>query len=241
VTAASTKVDGLPAAKLVGQRVEAVEAQGKHLLVRLDSGQVLHSHMKMTGSWHVYREGERWRRPAGQARLILACGDRVAVCFNAPVVELLARRAEALHPGLTGLGPDLLVDPFDIDEVRRRARSRPPDLAIGELLLDQRVVAGIGNIWRCESLFVEGRNPWQPHSALTDEELDRLVLTASRLMRSQLGPWQPEHGSHGVQARSRRWVYGRGGRPCRRCGTPIQTRRHGEGARVVYWCPRCQP
>jgi endonuclease-8 len=233
VTAASTKVEGLPAAKLVGQRVEAVEAQGKHLLVRLDSGQVLHSHMKMTGSWHVYREGEPWRRPESQARLILACGDRVAVCFNAPVVELLARRAEAVHPALVGLGPDLLVDPFDVDEVRRRARSRPPDLPIGELLLDQRVVAGIGNIWRCESLFVERRNPWQAQSALTDDELDRLVLTASRLMRAQLGPWRPENGQ--------RWVYGRSGRPCRRCGTPIQARRYGEGARVVYWCPRCQP
>ena len=233
MTAADTKVDGLPASKLVGQRVEAVEAQGKHLLVRLDSGQVLHTHMKMTGSWHVYRAGERWRRPESQARLTLACGDRVAVCFNAPVVELLQPRAEALHPGLTGLGPDLLVDPFDVDEVRRRAATRPPDLPIGELLLDQRVVAGIGNIWRCESLFAEGRNPWQPQSALSDDDLDRLVLTASRLMRAQLGPWQREQ--------SRKWVYGRSGRPCRRCGTRIQSRRSGEGARVVYWCPRCQP
>jgi endonuclease-8 len=226
-------VDGFPAAKLVGQRIEAVEAQGKHLLVRLDTGQVLHSHMKMTGSWHVYRAGERWRRPDREARLTLACGDHVAVCFNAPVVELLAPRAEALHPGLAGLGPDLLVDPFDLDEVRRRARTRPPDLPVGELLLDQRVVAGIGNIWRCESLFVERRNPWQPASAVTDEDLDRLVLTASRLMRAQLGPWRPDNG--------RRWVYGRAGRPCRRCGTRVEARRSGEGARVVYWCPRCQP
>ena len=233
MTAADTKVDGLPAAKLVGQRVEAVEARGKHLLMRLDSGQVLHSHMKMTGSWHVYRDGERWRRPSSEARLVLTCGDRVAVCFNAPVVELLARRAEQVHPALVGLGPDLLVDPFDVGEVRRRARARPPDLAIGELLLDQRVVAGIGNIWRCESLFVERRNPWLPQSALGDDDLDRLVLTASRLMRAQLGPWHPESGG--------RWVYGRSGRPCRRCGTRIEGRRQGEGARVAYWCPRCQP
>ncbi len=232
MTAATTKVQGLPTTRLVGQRVDAVEAQGKHLLVRLDSGEVLHSHMKMTGSWHVYRSGERWRRPESEARLVLTCGDRMAVCFNAPVVELLQPRAEAVHPGLAGLGPDLLVDPFDLDEVRRRARTRPRDLAIGELLLDQRVVAGIGNIWRCESLFVEGRNPWQPQSELSDDELDRLVLTASRLMRAQLGPWRPEN--------SRRWVYGRGGRPCRRCGSRIQTRRSGDGARVVYWCPRCQ-
>jgi endonuclease-8 len=218
-----------------------VEAQGKHLLVRLDTGQVLHSHMKMTGSWHVYRQGERWRRPESQARLTLACGDRIAVCFNAPVVELLAPRAESIHPGLAGLGPDVLVEPFDVEEVCRRARTRPPDLPVGELLLDQRVVAGIGNIWRCESLFVENRNPWQPLSTLSDDHLGHLVLTASRLMRAQLGPWRAEPGSHGVQARSRRWVYNRTGRPCRRCGTAIAARRSGEGARVVYWCPHCQP
>jgi endonuclease-8 len=233
VTAAATKVDGFPAAKLVGQRVESVEAQGKHLLMRLDSGQVVHSHMRMTGSWHVYRSGERWRRPASQARLTLACDDRVAVCFNAPVVELLQPRAEAVHPGLVGLGPDLLVDPFDLDEVRRRARSRPADLAVGELLLDQRVVAGIGNIWRCESLFAEGVNPLTPQSALTDDELDRVVLTARRLMRAQLGRLD--------RAALQRAVYRRTGRPCRRCGTAVRAKRQGEAARTAYWCPSCQP
>ena len=103
MTAASTKVAGLPAAKLVGQTVDSVEAQGKHLLMRLDSGQVLHSHMKMTGSWHVYRAGERWRKPPSQARLVVTAGERVAVCFNAPVVELLQPRAEAVHPALRNL------------------------------------------------------------------------------------------------------------------------------------------
>jgi endonuclease-8 len=189
--------------------------------------------MRMTGSWHVYRSGERWRRPASQARLTLACDDHVAVCFNAPVIELLRPRAEAVHPTLAGLGPDLLADPFDLDEVRRRARSRPPDLAVGELLLDQRVAAGIGNIWRCESRFADGVNPWTPQSALTDAELDHLVLTARRLMRAQLG---------GLRAEDlRRAVYRRNGRPCRRCGTTLRAKRQGEGARTVYWCPSCQP
>ncbi|MFP5319262.1 MAG: DNA-formamidopyrimidine glycosylase family protein [Acidimicrobiia bacterium] len=232
VTEAATIVNGLPASKLVGQTVEKVEAQGKHLLIRLDSGQVLHSHMKMTGSWHVYRAGERWRRPASQARLTLACGDRLAVCFNAPVVELLQPRAEAIHPGLAGLGPDILDDPLDLHEIRRRARARPPHTPVGELLLDQRVAAGIGNIWRCEALFVEGLNPETPLSAVDDDLLDGLYTTASRLMRAQLGPFT----GRGVE----RWVYNRSGRPCRRCRTPIESRRQGDLARVAYWCPHCQ-
>ncbi len=223
---------GLPAAKLVGQTVESVEAQGKHLLMRLDSGQVLHSHMKMNGSWHVYRDGERWRKPAAQARLVLIAGERVAVCFNAPVVELLQTRAEAAHPALRNLGPDVLAQPIDVDEIRRRARASPRGTPLGELLLDQRVAAGLGNIWRCEALFVEGHSPWTPVSALSDDQLDALYHTGSRLMGAQR-TGRPD---------LRRWVYDRAGRPCRRCGALIQARRERtELARTAYWCPQCQP
>lgn len=242
VTAAETRVDGLPASKLVGRTVESVEAQGKHLLIRLDSGQVLHSHMKMTGSWHVYRAGEPWRKPRSQARLTLACGDNVAVCFNAPVVELLQPRGEAIHPGLAGLGPDILDDPLDLPEIRRRARARLPSLALGELLLDQRVAAGIGNIWRCEALFVERIHPWTPQAAVDDDRLDTLYTTASRLMRAQLGPFTGLRGPNALAGDGLdRYVYGRARRPCRRCRTPIDSRRQGELARIAYWCPRCQP
>ena len=163
------------AAPMVGHTVEKVEANGKHLLMRFDSGHVLHTHLRMTGSWHVYSAGERWQRPVSQARVTVTCGNRVAVCFNAPIVELLAPGAEANHPSLAGLGPDVLAHPLHLAEIRRRALRGPADTPLGELLLDQRVVAGIGNIWRCESLFVEGRNPWTPASALTDDELDALV------------------------------------------------------------------
>lgn len=221
-----------PAAPMVGRTVERVEADGKHLLMRFDSGHVLHSHMRMTGSWHVYRVGERWRRPTGEARVVLTCGERVAVCFNAPVVELLAPGGEQVHPALTRLGPDVLDRPLDLDEIRRRARSRPPAMPLGELLLDQRVVAGIGNIWRAESLFLEGRSPWAPLSSLTDDELDALVSTAGRIMRESLGPFTRPPP---------RWVYGRNGRPCRRCRTLIRAQRQGEQARTAYWCPTCQP
>ena len=220
-----------PAAPMVGHRVEKVEANGKHLLIRFDSGHVLHTHLRMTGSWHVYSAGERWQRPASQAKVTLTCGGRVAVCFNAPVVELLAPGAEANHPSLAGLGPDVLATPLDVEEIRRRARNRHPETPLGELLLDQRVVAGIGNIWRCEALFLEGRSPWAPASSLTDDQLDALVTTAGRIMSGVPGP----------SGRSKRWVYRRTGRPCHRCGTPIRSGKQGEQARTAYWCPTCQP
>jgi endonuclease-8 len=220
------------AVPMVGHTVEKVEANGKHLLIRFDSGHVLHTHLRMTGSWHVYSTGERWQRPAGQARVTLTCGSRVAVCFNAPVVELLPPGAEANHPSLSGLGPDILGQPLHREEIRGRARRRPPETALGELLLDQRVVAGIGNIWRCEALFLEGRSPWAPVSSLTDEQLDALVATAARIMNGSLAPFT---------GRPERWVYRRTGRPCRRCRTPIRSRGQGEQARTAYWCPTCQP
>ena len=216
---------------MVGHTVAKVEANGKHLLMRFDDGHVLHTHLRMTGSWHVYSRGERWQRPASQAKVTLTCGERVAVCFNAPVVELLPPGAEANHPSLAGLGPDVLAEPLDLDQILRRARHRPPDTPLGELLLDQRVVAGIGNIWRCEALFLEGRSPWAPVSSLKDEELDALVSTAARIMDESVGS----------TGRQRRWVYRRTGRPCRRCRTPIRSRPQGEQARTAYWCPTCQP
>jgi endonuclease-8 len=217
---------------MVGETVEKVEANGKHLLVRFGSGHVLHTHLRMTGSWHVYSAGERWQRPASQARLTLTCGNRVAVCFNGPVIELLAPDTEANHPSLSGLGPDVLVQPLNLEEIRRRARSRPPDTALGELLLDQRVAAGIGNIWRCEALFLEGRSPWAPVSSLGDDDLDALFSAAARIMTESLGPFN---------GRPPRWVYRRTGRQCRRCGTPIKARGQGEQSRTAYWCPTCQP
>ena len=232
ISAARSRVYGFPTLRLVGRTVGGVEARGKHLLLRLDDDSVLHTHLRMSGSWHVYPSDRPWRRPESQARLVIECGDRMAVCFNAPVVELLRPRAEGAHPSLGRLGPDVLADHLDLDEVRRRARTRPPDLALGELLLDQQVVAGIGNIWRSEALFLEGRSPWTERQKLTDDDLDALVTTASSLMRaSALGDGHPPE----------RWVYKRSGQPCRKCGTRVESRRQGEQARTAYWCPACQP
>ena len=230
------------AAPMVGRTVDRVEANGKHLLVRFDSGHVLHTHMRMSGSWHVYSAGERWQRPTSQAKVSVTCGERVAVCFNAPIVELLAPGGEKSHPSLSALGRDILDRPPDFAEIRRRARQRPPSTALGDLLLDQRVVAGIGNIWRCEALFLEGHSPWTAVSTLTDDELDTLVSTAGRIMGASLGPSGPLSGeSRPFTGRPRRWVYRRAGQPCHRCHTPVQSRGQGEQSRTAYWCPTCQP
>lgn len=225
VTAARSRTVKAPLQRVVGQRVAAVEARAKHLLIRFAGGEVLHTHMQMTGSWHVYTRGERWQKPEWKAAAVLEAGDRLAVCFDAPVVELLTEREAAEHPAIAGLGPDVLRPPIDLAEVRRRAAARSPDMSIGDLLLDQQVVSGIGNIWRCEVLFVRRVHPETPLAELPPDELDALVTEAGRLMS--------------VGGRTS-WVYGRPGRPCRRCGTPIAVKRSGDQARHVYWCPACQ-
>jgi len=220
--------DARPAAlaRLNGRRVEAVEPNGKHLLMRFEGGIALHSHMRMTGSWHLYRPGERWRQPAWRATAVLSFDDGVAVCFAAPVMELV----RDAHAPIAHLGPDILVDPFDLDGVIGRAR-RSEAVTLGELLLEQRVCAGIGNIYKCEALWALRLDAWMPPVELDDERLRTLYLTARDLMRrSILTP----------TARQRHSVHGRGGRPCPRCATPIQIRAQGQQARLTYFCPRCQ-
>jgi len=232
VTAASTRVEGLAAQQMVANTVEAVESVGKHLLIHFDSGLSLHTHLRMSGSWHVYPGGEKWHRPPSQARVVLRCDERLAVCFNAPVVELLAPGAAAAHPALVRLGPDVLDRSLDLAEILRRARRRPPKLALGELLLDQSVVAGIGNIWRCEGLFAANLHPWTPQLLIDDGTLSRLVASTARLMQASLtvaGRPEPRN------------VYERVGRPCRKCGMLIASRRQGPDARMAFWCPACQP
>jgi endonuclease VIII len=157
-----------PLARLTGTTVTAVDTVGKHLLVRFDNGLSVHTHMRMTGAWHVYRPGEPWRKPERLARAVLEVDGTVAVLFNAPVVELTRHDDHTSH-----LGPDILADDLDLDRVLRPARSLG-DVPVGELLLDQRVSAGIGNIWRNEALWVEGVNPWRGSASLADAKLRAL-------------------------------------------------------------------
>ena len=223
-----------------GTGVDDITARGKHLLVAFDDGHVLHTHMRMTGSWHVYRARERWRRGRQRMRVVLADDELQAVCFDAPVVELLDRAAVDRHPVLRRLGPDLCLPDVDLDEALARMWRVPePDRSLVEVLLDQRVAAGIGNVFASELAFLAGQHP---RTALRDVDpatRQRLLAEGARLLQ------------HNLHTRSRTtvpdapdgtlWVYGRDGRPCRRCGTPVELDRVGDGARPTYWCPTCQP
>jgi endonuclease VIII len=225
--------------RLVGATVAQVDARGKHLLITFDNGLTLRSHLRMSGSWHRYRPGERWRRPARQASAILETPESVAVAFNAPVVELLTADELRTSRPLQTLGPDLLGVSFDLASAVERLRTRD-DVQVANALLDQRAVAGIGNVIKNETLFLEGLDPWAPVRACTDQELRAALATARRLLQANTGG-----GARVTTGSPRRgqelWVYGRAGRPCRRCGTLIRVRRQGDLARLTFWCPRCQP
>ena len=224
---------------LVGASVDAVEARGKHLLIGFSGGRWLRTHMRMKGSWHRYRPGEPWRLPARRAVCVLETDATVAVCFDAPVVELLTDSDLARHRTLLALGPDLLGAAPDLDEAVRRLREHD-GVPLGEALLDQRAVAGIGNVIKSEALFVERLDPWAPVSAFSDAELHAVLRRAAEQLAANTG------GGRRVTTGRRAagealWVYLRTGRPCRRCGTPVRARRQGSQARTTYWCPSCQP
>ncbi len=231
----------------MGATVTGVDARGKNLLIRFDNGLELRTHLRLTGSWHRYRPGERWRRPAARARLVLETPESVAVCFDCPTIELFEQRAEDLHPSLGRLGPDLVAPDFDASEAQRRLRQ--PDraaTAIADALLDQRALAGIGNVYKSELLWIERVSPFRPVAEVSDETLDRLVATARRLLvanadRTRRGPERVTTDRHRSAGGAPLWVYNRRGRPCRRCGTAIRSAQQGSDLpRTTYWCPRCQ-
>jgi endonuclease VIII len=223
--------------RIEGRIVRSVEARGKHLIVRFEGGPSLHTHMRMTGSWHLYRAGTPWRKSAASARAVIETGDRLAVCFAAPVVEWLTPAQEAEHGPLASLGPDLLAAGFDPAAARAGLRARGPR-EIGDALMDQRALAGIGNVYKSETLFLCGVDPFARVESLDDATLDRLVATAVREMKRNVVPAAGLRRTR--EGPERVWVYRREGEPCLRCGTPIAMKRQGEGARSTYWCPRCQ-
>ena len=231
--------------RIVGRRIDEVEAQGKNLLLRFDGGLEIRTHLRMNGSWHRYRPGERWRRPPARARLVIEVAGSVAVCFDAPVVELFEQRAERLHPSLARLGPDLLDPEFDATEALRRLRDPlRAGVEVGVALVDQRALAGIGNVYKNEILWFERVSPFTAVSDLSDDTLARLVATGRRLLLANVTPGR---GAERVTTSGDRrapgplYVYGRAGRPCRRCRTPIASRRQGRDIpRTTYWCPACQ-
>jgi endonuclease-8 len=231
---------------LIGRTVESVSSRGKHLLMMVSGDLVLRTHMRMNGSWHIYRPGERWRRPARDMRVLVASVDIIAVGFNIPVAEFIPRASLTRHPLLGTLGPDLAADDFDPSEVLRRLRERA-DVPIGDALLDQRAVAGIGNVLKSEVLYVSGVDPFVAVRQLSDEAIARIVDESRRLMKvnvlertATLSPAMGRRTTGSLDPFRKLWVYGRGGRPCRKCGTPISSRHSGSDARLTYWCAVCQ-
>jgi endonuclease-8 len=239
---------------IAGRTIEAVEAQGKHLLMRFSGGLTLRTHMRMNGSWHIYRPGERWQRPRSDLRVLVETADFVAVGFSIPVAEFLDDRALARSPALLRLGPDLLGATFDPAEAVARLRARG-DQPMSEVLLDQGIAAGAGNVFRSEVLFLSGIDPARMASTVDDQTLQQMFALARKLLKlnSASGVSAAKADGGGIVTYTglrrttgradpgeRNWVYSRRGKPCRKCGTPIDYRKTGSGARGLYWCPRCQ-
>src|ERR1051325_2857442 len=185
ITAFWSPLPELSESELVGQRIERVEPRGKNLLVHLDDGRALYTHMRMTGSWHVYRPGETWQKPERQAKAVIETADMVAVCFNAPIVELLSASELKRHPVLRRLGPDLLAGEFDYEEASCRLRERN-DLPIGVALMAQSAIAGIGNVYKSETMFLCQLNPFVAVKDISDQDLKRLLAKARELMKANL-------------------------------------------------------
>ena len=223
-----------------GTEITAVDSTGKHLLMRFADGCVLHTHMQMTGAWHVYRPGERWRRPGHSARVVVRVADgTTAVCFAAPIVELRRERdarnvASRASRMLRRLGPDLCAPEVDLDAVLARLASLEPSTELAAALLDQRVAAGIGNVFKSEICWAENVSPFAAVGALDDSTRRRIYETARRQLAANLTTTRRTTYANGLA------VYGKAGRRCPRCGDTIR-RRPDRAARSTYWCPGCQP
>ena len=208
-----------------------MDTHGKHLFVRFEGALTLHSHLRMSGAWDVHAIGERWRRAERRAWLVLRADAWEVVEFDGPVLELMPDARTRSDPRLVALGQDVLGAHFDEQRFLLRLRRADPTRAIGDALIDQRTVAGIGNYWKSESCFAVGVDPWRPVARMRDEDAVALVRYAREHMR--------ESARDGFTARPRA-VYRRAGQPCPRCAAPIRQRGQGENNRVTFWCPRCQ-
>jgi endonuclease-8 len=225
---------------IVGSRVAAVESNGKHLFITFDTPQrvVLHTHMKMSGAWHVYRPGERWWEPESEARVVIRTEHVVAPCFHPPIVELLAEKELGLHRVVSGLGPDIIRDEFDLDEAIRRLRANE-DRDIATALLDQHVISGIGNVFKVEALFLGRTSPWAQVRELDDATLREIVEHARKLIRLNRAGG-PRRTHFGLNAAERMWVDERAGLSCHVCGTMIESGWHPDEVRKSWYCPTCQ-
>jgi endonuclease VIII len=234
---------------VAGRTVEKVESRGKWLLIHFSADLILVTHMLMSGSWHIYRSGERWHRSRREMRAIIATTDFEAVAFNVPVAKFYTARTLERNSAIPKLGPDLLGATFAADEAKARLLAHG-DEEIANVLLNQRVMAGLGNVYKSEVLFACGVHPFRQVNTLTAAEVECILDRAKRFLEANV-----QNGSDGgmvtytglrrttraADPGARLWVYRRQGKECRRCGTAVLMRRQGPGARSTYWCPVCQP
>ena len=238
---------------LAGRTIEKVEARGKWLLVYFSGDLILLTHMLMSGTWHLYRTGEAWQKPRRLMRVMLTTADWQAVGFSAPVAEFHTARTLERKADVAKLGPDILAGNFTlqqgVDALWARKDSAPED-EIANVLLNQRVIAGIGNEYKSEICFATGIHPFRRMRTLTAEEIARIVETAQRYLAQNVKDGIGEdfvtytgsrRTTHSSDSRLRVWVYGRRDEECRRCGTIIQAYKQGADARITFWCPECQP
>jgi endonuclease-8 len=235
---------------LTGQLVRSVESRGKWLLIHFSGGGTMATHMLMSGSWHIYRPGERWQRPRTNMRILIENSEYVAVAFNVPVAKMLqSDEIERVLP-IPQTAIDLLSQDFDMAEVTRRMMACGAE-EIGDVLLRQQVIAGVGNLFKSEVCYVTATNPFSTVAALDAEKIQALIVTSRRLLKANVLEDSDEMSFTDAGRRRRTthksdpgaslWVYGRHGEPCRRCATPIRRRLQGPDARVTFWCPQCQP
>lgn len=217
--------------RLEGRAVRSVDTHGKHLFLRFEGDLVLHSHLGMVGVWGVYGPGRRWGRSARRAWIVFRAGDQEVVEFDGPLLELITEGRTRFDQRLAALGPDVLAPEFDTVQFLARLRSDDPTRPLGDALLDQRNVAGIGNIWKAEGCWEAGVDPWRSLGSVDDAEVVAVIeRVRPRMMRSAT------MGHREIKPK----VYGFAGRPCPRCGGPIKSRGQGDANRTTYWCPGCQ-
>ena len=216
--------------KLAGRKVRAVDAHGKHLMMRFEGGLTLHSHLRMTGAWGIYPRGKRWHRGAHRAWLVIRTAEHDVVQFDGPVLELMTDGRSRFDQRLARLGPDVLAEEFGEATFIERLREDDQTRGLGDALLDQRNVAGIGNIWKTEGCFAARIDPWRKLRDVSDDEALSVIRAVRPLMQESVASGFPKS----VQ------IYKRHGTPCPRCQTKIRARGQGDDNRTTYWCPGCQ-
>ncbi len=238
---------------VVGRTLERVEARGKWCLIFFSGDLILVTHMLMSGSWHVYRTGEKWWNGRSRMRAAITCGDWQAVAFNVPVAEFHTERSLARESQVPRLGPDVLSGAFTVEKgvaALREYGAAHPDAEIAVVLLMQHVLAGLGNVYKSEVAFAAGVNPFRQMRTVTGREFEAMATFAQRYMEANVTDGAGDgivtyagnrRTTHAMDASHRLWVYGRQGQECRRCGAAIAMRKQGTQVRSTYWCPACQP